>query len=307
MNALENSLKALLLIVNKKRFTTKDLAQELDCSERQARRYMKVLKDAFRDSIIQEKKGIYKWKTISEIDDKLKDSSLIRLMRALIELGENIHKDKTYWKDLKKIFKTKDLSRHELNKIIFDRVISYEKIRYNKDLIETAISKGYVLKFKYKDKFYYIEPYQVLFYSGIWYVAGIDRGEDKVKTFSIDLMENVEYLRDEIFLKKNSVYNEIKDLTSVWQVGDKENFESITVEVKKEVANYFQRKEYLFKQQIISTQPNGNIIISFSVKNENDFKIQIFHWLPYFKIIEPEKYKKLYLKILNNAIEFQNN
>ena len=309
IGAIEKAFKVLNFIVNKNKFTAKEIADELECSIRNARRYVKSLRYLFKNQIVNEKKGVYKWKTIDKIDDRIKKSPFFRVILALMEIGKAINPDKSYWHDLEKIFSSVNYGDKGINLILFEKVISYEKIRKTKELIERAIKGRKIVKFKYlkNEKFYRLAPYRVILDKGIWYVAGIDEKDNRLKTFSLDLIKNAEIEMDSAFVLDEKILVQIRDEQSIWQISSDEIEEDVIIEVKQDIGKYFKRKKYFSKQEIIEEMKNGNLKIKFIVKNEYDFKMQVFNWMPYFRVLEPEKYVKLYLELLEESLEFQRN
>lgn len=51
-----------------------------------------------------------------------------------------------------------------------------------------------------------------------------------------------------------------------------------------------------------SKYTNGNLVIEFEVSNERNLFQQIIVWLPNFKIIKPDVYKKHIAKKLNQGL-----
>ncbi len=308
IGSLEKAFQIIEIVCREKEFTSKKLAEKLGCDQRTARRYIQKMRYIFEDYIEEVKKGIYRWKGITELDDKILDSPNVRLLYAFLELAKKVGSDKSFWENVKKVFYVK--CEDSLNQIIFQNTINYESIKDIKIKIEEAIKKGKAIKFRYTkyNKFYIIEPLKIILYQGFWYVVGIDQKDEKLKTLALDFFEDVEILEDEAFEKTKkvgSVSKLLEEINSIFQIGSDDNFDEVIIELSPEVADFFRRKDILYRQEIIEDKDN-TVKIKFFAKNVYDFKLSLFNWIPFFKVISPERYKKFYLKMLNNALEYQN-
>ena len=305
IGVLERAFKLLEIVCKEKEFTAKTIAEKLNCSERTARRYIEKIRFIFEGQIEKKKGYKYVWKGLPAIDRKLLDSPSLRIFYAFMELGKKVGDDKAFLQELERVFSTNE----SINKIIIGSVIDFEKIKDIKLKIEDAIKRSKLIKFKYKksSKYYTVEPYKVILSSGFWYLFSIDTKNRIPKTFALDLIENVEIEEDSAFEKyKNlkKIKKLLEEAENIIQITEVNNPEEVIIEVSKDIAIYFERREILRHQEILSRTENGNIRIKFIVRNEHDFKIQTFQWLPYVKIISPEKYKKYLEHELKEALNF---
>ena len=308
IGALEKAFKILEIICKHKEFTSSLIAEKLNCDKRTARRYIQKIKYLFEDYIETKKGHRYVWKGVSGVDKKIKYPANFHIFLAFLKLGERIGFDKDFWKEVKESFSFK--FNESINEIIYTSAINYEKIKDKKIIIEDGINKEKCIKFKYLkyNRFYEIEPLKIILWEGLWYVAGIDTDDNKIKTFAIDLMEDIKVIEDSFFEKTKKIKKfeeKLKEITSLVQISD-EKEEEIKVLIFNEVSFFFKRKNYFREQKILKEYKNGSLLISFKVKNKDDFKFQILNWIPYFKIISPEKYEKYFIKLLKEGIKIQN-
>ena len=310
IGSIEKAFQIIEVVCREKEFTSKLLAEKLSCDQRTARRYIQKMRYIFEDYIEERKKGFYKWKGISELDDKILDSPNIRLLYALIDLAEKIGSNKDFWKDIKKAFYVK--YEDNLNKIILNNAINYAKIRNIKIKIEVAIKRAKAVKFiytRYNDKHYTVEPLNIILFQGLWYLVCVDKRDDKIKTFALDLFENTEILEDTTFEKTKKlkkISKQLEEIISIFQIGSNDVYDEIIIEIGREVADFFRRKDILYKQEIIEDKKNM-LRIKFLAKNESDFRLNLFSWIPFFKVISPKKYEKFYIKMLKEAMKRQKN
>ncbi len=307
---LEKALRILEIVCSEKEFSAKLIAEKLGVNERTGRRYIKNLRFAFEDKIVEIKRGIYKWEAGLEFDEKFFGSSGIRLLYALSEFGKKIGVNKEFWNEFEKILSYSQYGEKKLNKILYEDTVDTSKIEKIKLKLEKAIKDGKCVKFnylKYK-KFYTVEPYQLIFNDGIWYLLCVDTNDKVAKTFAIDNFDNLTILDDEPFLKTKNMKKILplaENIESVWQISSEENFKEVIVEVLQKISSYFKQKNFFYNQEILAEYENGNLKIRFFVKNKEDFKLQVLKWLPNIKIIEPDEYKEYFEEILEEAINLQ--
>ena len=305
IGVLERAFKLLEIICKEKEFTSQTIAKKLNCSERTARRYIEKIRYLFEDQIERKKGYKYVWKGLPSIEKKILESPNMRLFLAFVELGRKVGDDKSFWDEIWKSFNNKP---REINEIIIGNVIQFEKIKDKKVKLEEAIDRGKVIKFRYNKskKYFRVEPYKVILSNGFWYLVGIDVKEGIAKTFAIDMMENIEIEEDSAFEKTRNM-RKIKEIIrkadNVIQITDVNEKEEIEIEVFKKISNYFERKEILTDQKILEKYKNGNLRIKFTVINPFDFKVQTFQWIPFFKVIKPEKYKNYLKEELERGLE----
>ncbi len=305
IGSVEKALKLLEIICKEKEFTAKLIAEKMNCNIRTARRYIEKIRYLFED-LIEIKPGYkYCWKGLPDIDEKLLNSSNLQLLFALIELGKKIDNDKDFWKTLKSYF-SKNIDNNGIN-ILFGKVLNYEKIKNNKVKLEDAISRGKCIKFKYLryNQYYEIEPLRVLLWEGFWYIVGVHIKDNKFKTFALDLIDEIEIIEDSAFektKKSKKLEKQLQKADTILHISNKKPDE-IKIIVFSEVSKYFERRDILHEQKILKKYENGELLISFKVMGEGDLRMQLYSWIPFFKIIEPPKYKNIFLKILKKGIK----
>ncbi|MFA5806883.1 MAG: hypothetical protein WC978_00770 [bacterium] len=48
---------------------------------------------------------------------------------------------------------------------------------------------------------------------------------------------------------------------------------------------------------------DGKIVVSFDIHNEMDFREQVARWMPFFKVVSPEKYRSYILDLCGKVTE----
>jgi len=104
IGSLEKAFQIIEIVCREKEFTSKKLAEKLGCAQRTTRRYIQKMRYIFEVYNEEAKKGIYRWKGITELDDKILDSPNVKLLYAFLELAKKVGSDKNFGKMLKKYF-----------------------------------------------------------------------------------------------------------------------------------------------------------------------------------------------------------
>lgn len=71
IGSIEKAFQIIEVVCREKEFTSNLLSEKLNCNQRTARRYIEKLKYIFGDYIESKKKGVYQWRGISDVDDKI--------------------------------------------------------------------------------------------------------------------------------------------------------------------------------------------------------------------------------------------
>jgi hypothetical protein len=82
----------------------------------------------------------------------------------------------------------------------------------------------------------------------------------------------------------------LSDAQSIW-FQDKPP-DRVTVEFDAEVAHFFERKSVFPRQEIVRKEKDGKIVVSFDVHNDMDFREHIARWMPFFRVLEPARYRE---------------
>ncbi|PKG85446.1 transcriptional regulator [Colwellia sp. 75C3] len=148
--------------------------------------------------------------------------------------------------------------------------------------LEKSINATQCIHFYYKAKDYQnIQPYKLINYKGIWYLAGVDNG--KLKTFSVSKMSSV-WETQEGFKRNTSIDKKIVDEETIWFSDEKLE---VVLKVSADVADYFTRRHLIPEQEITKTCDDGSLIVTTTVANEQQILPIIKYWIPHVKVISP--------------------
>jgi len=207
-------------------------------------------------------------------DDSLLDIFDSRIQSALLVKGHN-YENLTGKESLFK----------QLEKAIISRC--HISIAYMKDNVEKTYAK--------------IEPYKLMNHKGIWYLAAKDN--DKLKTFTFSLIEYV-HLLETHFTDDPQINKTLSEEDGIWF---NEHKKKIVLNIAKEVAIYFKRRNLIANQLIEKENIDGTIIVSALYGHPNQVLPIVRYWIPHIRIISPENLQQELDRELINYLSFSKN
>ncbi|MGP2865470.1 helix-turn-helix transcriptional regulator [Serratia nevei] len=152
--------------------------------------------------------------------------------------------------------------------------------------LQRAIDEQRIVTFRYRRKetlrHYTVEPYKLINYNGIWYLAA--RHAEKIKNFTLSKIITLE-CTFEHFSVDEKLHQSIKQEESVW--ASEEKFE-VVLKVSAEVAEYFERRPLLNQQTTEKIMADGGLIVSTQISHKNEIIPVVRYWIPHLKIIAPQ-------------------
>lgn len=259
-----------------------DFRREFKVSEATVHRDLDALRWQFGAEFLLEydrtKKGYYYTRPTFRVPGHLTTSKQIIAARLMQNLIESLHGTPLYNQAVevfanfsnniesdKEITMGKELSK----KICF---IGMEPVQISNEVwenIETALAKNQYITFDYsfysgneESKQYTIEPWQLLYYQGMWSLYGKDLKEKKAKFFNLPLISNVEVRKESFEPPKDSDY--LKQAKG--NFGRYISSETFTFKLKITsdiTANYIKTYKWTDDQKF-ETQDDGSVIMSFT-------------------------------------------
>lgn len=203
---MERALGIIMLLLNKKRLNTKDLAEHYEVSTRTIKRDMELLASAGVPIVsFQGQGGGYEILDEYTLDKSFFTKDESSFLRDLMGNLDKIWKDD----DLKSI--NDKLSY--IGEASYDSPICIDFENYNKDninkelqLIKDAIEKSRLIKFFYvnnkgEKKERIVEPYKLLLKNGVWYLDGYSRKKSGFRRFRLVRIEKL-CITNEVFEKR---------------------------------------------------------------------------------------------------------
>jgi len=287
---MDCALRLLRMLNEKKVLNSRLVAEEFDVNIRTAQRYLLYLAD-LPCVVVDEGKHTYSLITDYVMNDKILKASEMAMVCAMIDYATHIFgpEDSSFLQELKhKIFRMP-----EVYQVLSEEPIDMGKVAAVRQTLERHIKQKEVVSFSYskKGKRYTVEPYKILYHEGFWYLVGLDAGI--VKKFVLDFIERIRPTGRVYKEIPENVRKTLHEAKTIW-FNDKEP-DRVTVEFDAEVAHFFDRKCIFPRQEIVERKKNGNVVLSFDVHNEMDFREQVARWMPYFEVQEPARYRE-YIK-----------
>ena len=149
--------------------------------------------------------------------------------------------------------------------------------------LEQAILQHRWIQFAYKDKTYRAQPYKLVNYNAIWYLAA--KADEQLKAFTFSQLKRM-VIDCEQFSPDLEVNRIIEQEDSIWFTETKRE---VVLKVDSSVAQYFQRRALLPNQQIDKTLEDGSLIVSSRIARDNQILPIIRYWLPNVQIISPNE------------------
>ena len=274
--------------------TSKEIAEAMKTTIRTVQNYLKELRiDPVENfEIIPLEKGRY----------KLKNNSL-ELAKKGCEQEEKIFLKLAikHLEDLEKISKAQDDLLEELNlknlkTPFFLKSESYEEIDIDDEEVkklQEAIDNDNAIAFSFEGKEFYVEPYRLVNFDGLWYLYGKDREEKEenpFKTWRLDDIDEVEiFYNDTHSMDDEEIEEDLENAPSAHFIPDREI--PIILEVDKKIQDIFLAKEYFWKQELIK-ESKEHFICKAYASTYLDIEKDIKYWLPFIRILEPKEFQE---------------
>nr|WP_318381402.1 WYL domain-containing protein [uncultured Enterobacter sp.] len=152
--------------------------------------------------------------------------------------------------------------------------------------LQGAIDESRRITFRYKrgdgERSYAAEPYKLINYNGVWYLAAWHDG--RMKNFTLTKIVALNCTFD-TFTHDPALLQSIRQEESVW--GNNEKFE-VVLKVSSEVAEYFLRRQLLSDQGIKEQLPDGGLILTSQISHKKEILPIVQYWIPHLKILAPD-------------------
>ncbi len=288
MTTMDYYLKILHKLNSNEQPTVKELAQEFGKTERTIQYYFKKLIDNGFPIYKDEKTHRYNFSYGFSLDKTILDGDEMMLLQLSLSQFSDVS---DFDKLTDKIFNK--LSRANVFNPYYVKYDDIEDIDIDSPLIEElekAIHNKYHIKTKCHNKTKILEPYRIVSYDGIWYLVAKDEDDQKIKTFMLSRIKELDTIEKTHSENHDRIKELIKNTNSAWFV-DGDNFD-IVIKVYPAIAHYFKAKNFLQSQRIEEELKDGSLIVSFEVSHYEDADNIIKSWLPDIEVLEPLEYRE---------------
>lgn len=162
--------------------------------------------------------------------------------------------------------------------------------------LQTAIEQKHTCSFSYKGKQRKVQPYKLIHKNGVWYLAA-EEGE-KLKNFSVGLIENLLVDQRSLFVPKRSHKEYIDAKDDVWFTDETTE---VLLRVAPEVAHYFIRRQLLPHQQQ-RQDLDGSLLVTTHINHIDQLLPVVRYWLPHVRIIKPVAWHEKLKAALQEAL-----
>ncbi len=193
---MERALGIIMLLLNKKRLNTKELAEHYEVSTRTIKRDMELLAGVGVPIVsFQGQGGGYELLEEYTLDKSFFTKDETSFLRNLMGNLDKIWKDDNLTSINDKLSYIGQDSNDSPVSIDFD---NYHTDNINKELrlIKDAIENSFIIKFDYvnnkgEKKERFVEPYKLLLKNGVWYLDGYSRIKSGFRRFRLVRLENL--------------------------------------------------------------------------------------------------------------------
>lgn len=155
--------------------------------------------------------------------------------------------------------------------------------------IKNAVESKSIIKCFYNDKNREIYPLKILNLEGFWYLIVYEPIDNKIKTFHLNTIKNIEVLNTHFSFDEEKI-NSFDNAISAYY---KPNNESILVQlfIDSKVSRYFQRKPLNKTQRILKTYDDESCDIELTITDYMEIIPTIQRFIPHIGVIEPDELK----------------
>ena len=155
--------------------------------------------------------------------------------------------------------------------------------------IKNAVETKSIIKCFYNDKNREIYPLKILNLEGFWYLIIFEPIDNKIKTFHLNTIKNIEVLNAHFSFDEEKI-NSFDNAISAYY---KPNNAPILVQLfmDKEVSRYFQRKPLNKSQRVLKIYDDESCDIELTITEYMEIIPTIQRYIPHIGVIEPDELK----------------
>jgi predicted DNA-binding transcriptional regulator YafY len=155
--------------------------------------------------------------------------------------------------------------------------------------IKNAVETKSIIKCFYNDKNREIYPLKILNLEGFWYLIIFEPIDNKIKTFHLNTIKNIEVLNTHFSFDEEKI-NSFDNAISAYY---KPNNESILIQlfIDSKVSRYFQRKPLNKSQRVLKIYDDESCDIELTITDYMEIIPTIQRYIPHIGVIEPDELK----------------
>ena len=155
--------------------------------------------------------------------------------------------------------------------------------------IKNAVETKSIIKCFYNDKNREIYPLKILNLEGFWYLIIYEANDNKIKTFHLNTIKNIEVLNTHFSFDEEKI-NSFDNAISAYY---KPNNPQILIQlfIDKEVSRYFLRKPLNKSQRVLKTYDDESVDLELTITDYMEIIPTIQRYIPHIGVIEPDELK----------------
>ena len=286
-----NRLSAILELLNKGYdLSTPNLVERLGVSK-------KIIQSDFKDYILPlfvDDKIYYDYysKTYKAKNNFLTKTLFSSDELAIIAILKNKSKDKYSDEDLSLKVDSLFLKfEEELTNKLY-QTSSIEKIdNFKNEIIQikNAIESKSIIKCLYNKKDREIYPLKILNLEGFWYLIIYEPSDNKIKTFHLNTIKNIEVLHSNFRFDEEKI-NAFDNAISAYYKPENEPI-LVQLFIDKEVSRYVMRKPLNKSQRVLKIYDDESCDVELTITDFMEIIPTIQRYLPFIGVIEPQELK----------------
>lgn len=148
-----------------------------------------------------------------------------------------------------------------------------------------------------------MEPYRVAYFSGFWYLIGNEPATGILKRYALDRINDIRLLKTCCQDVPEDLDDILHKSANIWFAGDMKL--EVKVLIDAQVSHYFKRRRMFPTQEITEERPDGSLVVTFRVSRFEAIRNMLKSWIPNIVILEPEDFRKDFLKDVKGWVKRQ--
>lgn len=169
--------------------------------------------------------------------------------------------------------------------------------------IFSAIATGRVVHFGYRAEPRTVEPGQLSFRNGHWYLAGFDTGRNDDRSFRVDRMDGPVTVGPSVKAGRPATeFNPITSLRRPWELGDGESTRAL---VRIDPPQSVWALAHLGESAVTERHDDGSLTFQFDVRSEDSFRSFVMGFLDRAEVVAPPLFRTNFCSWLEGMLTGQ--
>ncbi len=274
-------------ILRKERINTSEIANYLNKSDRQIRRYIEQLSSLFEFPLEYDKEWIIPNFIMDVRSFSAEDLVIINALLTKVEKDN----PSLYTRAIDMFEVLNEKASH----VIFQQSsIENIMIKYKKEfyLIKEAIEKEVEIKFNYYSEKYpkHVQPLKIANLERYWYLLCYDLSEKKFWKYHFSGLKDIDLLSIHFEVENHNYINRLNNAINAYF--NLEEINNVRLKLSKEARKVLSRKK-LNQTQNIFKDENDEYIMDIEVSHLMEIAPVVQQWIPHIEVVFPNELKLL--------------